>query len=375
MAKVLYLTANPNRASSNVPVEGWFELLGGKGLAPVLVSTKRGTFQEWAISRGVPTYETNLPVPNKWRPWEYMATLWRLRRIIRRHGIQLIHAIEQNVFPIAGDLARFCGLPVLVGIHCRIERSFGQWAFGGRRQPTRLFFLTKGSEKVCRAAVEGVVPESSWRLLYNGLDITRIRPDESLRHEFRAQHNLGSGQLIGAASWLRPGKQIEHLFEMVARQKQRDFTLVLAGGVAPGEEKYAESVLEQGKAQLGDRLRFLGCLSDMRGFYNALDLYVNTSKEETCSISVMESLACGCPIVGYPSVSVDEQVLPGGGEIVAQDDRAALAAAVDRWLSGPITLTSSRISARERAEEMFDIRKLSNQLWDEYRAVLEGTAA
>lgn len=375
MTRVLYLTANPNRASSNVPVEGWFDLLGAKGLAPVLVSAKRGAFQDWAVERGIPSYESGLPVPNKWRPWDYLASLWRLRQIVRRHRIELIHAIEQNVFPVAGDLARLCGLPVLVGIHCRIERDFGQWAFGGRRRPARIFFLTKGSQQVCRAAVEGVIPESAWRLLYNGLDITRIRPDEALRRDFRERHNLGTGRLIGAASWLRPGKQIEHLFEMVARQRERDFTLVLAGGVAPGEEQYAQTVLEQGKAQLGDRLRFLGCLSDLAGFYNALDLYVNTSKEETCSISIMESLACGCPVVGYPSVSVDEQVLPSGGEIVAQDDRPALAAAVDRWLAEPTRLVTARDGARSRAEEMFDIRKLSNQLWDEYTAVMQGAAA
>lgn len=373
--RILYLTANPNRASSNVPVEGWFELLEARGLAPVLVSSRSGAFQAWAAERGIPTYESSLPVPDKWRPWEYFGELLRVRQIVRRHRIDLIHAIEQTVFPFAGDLARICGVPAVVGIHCRIQRDFGEWAFGGRRQPARLLFLSKGSRNVCRAAVEGVVSDSAWRLLYNGIDTTRIRPDESLRLEFRRRHSLGSGLLIGAASWLRPGKQLEHLFEVLSHSKYRDVTLVLAGGVAPGEESYAGALLKRGQHDVGNRLRFLGQLSDLTGFCNALDLYVNTSKEETCSISIMESLACGCPVVGYPSVSVDEQVLPSGGEIVTQDDHQALAAAIERWVADPGRLSSARVGARRQAEDLFDIRKLSSQLWDEYCAVLEETSA
>jgi glycosyltransferase involved in cell wall biosynthesis len=97
---------------------------------------------------------------------------------------------------------------------------------------------------------------------------------------------------------------------------------------------------------------------------------VNTSQEEACSISVIESLACGCPIVGYPSRSVDEQVLPSGGEIVRQDAQSELAAALNRWLADPDRLSSARISARGRAEQLFDITKLSNQVWSEYESVL-----
>jgi glycosyltransferase involved in cell wall biosynthesis len=108
----------------------------------------------------------------------------------------------------------------------------------------------------------------------------------------------------------------------------------------------------------------------LRGFYNALDATINVSKEETCSISVIESLACGCPVIGYPSVSVDEQILPDGGEIVLQDNVGQLANALGRWLADAKALASKRIAARKQAESRFDIQKLSEGLWDEYVAVL-----
>jgi glycosyltransferase involved in cell wall biosynthesis len=81
-------------------------------------------------------------------------------------------------------------------------------------------------------------------------------------------------------------------------------------------------------------------------------------------------LACGCPVVGYPSVSVDEQVLPSGGEIVPQDDCGQLTAAIDRWLDDDRRRIEAREGARHRAVEAFDIRKIADQLWNEYTNLL-----
>ncbi|HEY8505644.1 MAG TPA: hypothetical protein VIL46_13750, partial [Gemmataceae bacterium] len=49
---------------------------------------------------------------------------------------------------------------------------------------------------------------------------------------------------------------------------------------------------------------------------------------------------------------------------------AALAAALGRWLDDPDGLARRRALARRQAEERFDIRKLADELWSEYRALL-----
>lgn len=335
-----------------------------------MVVGREGDFSTWCRDEGIPTYCLPLLPPDKWRPWNYVLLISRLRRIVHTRAIDLIHSVEHVAYPIAADLAYLCHRPVLVGVHCRMERGFGAWAFGGRRQPDRIFFLTRGSREVCRQAVEGVIAEENWRLLPNGLDLDWYRPDRSLADRFREQHQLGDGLLVGAATWIRPGKQIEHLCRLKDVIERQRATLVIAGGVAPGEEDYARDALATAKATMGDRLKFLGCLSDLRGFYNALDAMVNVSKEETCSISVIESLACGCPVIGYPSVSVDEQIVPHGGEIVPQDDVDALAERLCGWLSDREALSARRIGARRQAEEQFDIRDISEQLWREYMEVL-----
>jgi glycosyltransferase involved in cell wall biosynthesis len=150
-----------------------------------------------------------------------------------------------------------------------------------------------------------------------------------------------------------------------------DVQVLLAGGPMPGLESYAEQLLSSARERLGPRFRFLGWLKtpQLQELFNALDLYVNTSAEESFGLSVLESLACGCPVVGYPSVSVSEVVLPDGGQIVPQNDINALATAVREWLTDPERLAAARPLARRQAQR-FDIAEISQQLWKEYQDVL-----
>jgi len=368
--RVLYLTMNPNRESTTVPTEGWFRTLRPRGLEPVLISSVSGSFQKWANDEGVPCYERGLPFPDKRRPVPFLSALVNVMRIARRHRVDLIHSNEQDVYPIGQYAARYLRLPLVVSVHFTMDSGYVDWAFAGAKQPARMFFVSRGSQEACRPAVEGVIPEDRWRVLYNGLDLDRFRPDPQLRNAFRREHGLDDHIVIGVACALRPRKQLEHLFAAAARSPLSNLRVVVAGGPVSGDEEYSAGLLAAGRRLLGDRLVHVGHLRDLRAFYNGLDLFVNTSREEACSISVIEALACGCPIVGYPSKSVDEQILPMGGEIVTQDADTELAEALNRWLTDPARLSRARLHARARAEQAFDIRTLSGQLWSEYEAIL-----
>jgi glycosyltransferase involved in cell wall biosynthesis len=368
---VLYLTMNPNRASTTVPTEGWFRLLPARGLHPALVSHQPGAFHDWAVETGIPAYAIELPFPSKSRPVPFLRSLWRLRGLVRRHGIELIHCNEQNIYPIGQYLGRLCGLPVVVSVHFTMGRDFCRWAFGGARRPRRIFFVSRGNREACRDAVAGIIPESDWRVLENGLDLERFRPDAQRRERFRLEHGLAMDTpVLGVACALRARKQLEHLFEAVARLDSPRLRVAVAGGPVPGDEAYADALVREARRRLGERLIYLGHLEELRDLYNGLDVFVNTSQEEACSISVIEALACGLPVVGYPSKSVDGQVLPDGGEIVPQDRIDLLTEALGRWISDPGRMGATRADARRQAEDRFDIQRLADRLWDEYQAVV-----
>ena len=368
--RVLYLTMNPNRASTTVPTEGWFRVLRARGLEPVLASNEIGSFHEWAVSEGIPAFHVRMPVPSEFSLRTLVPALWHLRRLVKRHRIQVIHCNEQDLYAVGQYLGKVCRVPVVVSVHFTMDRGFCEWAFRGARNPTRIFFVSAGSLQACRPGIEGVIPEAKWRVLPNGLDLEHFVPDPVRGAAFRHDHDFVSGLAIGVACALRPRKQLEHLFEAAAQLECPGLRVVVAGSAVAGDEAYARNLLQVGRDLLGERLVVLGHLNELRGFYNALDVFVNTSQEEACSISVLESLACGCPVLGYASKSVDGQILPDGGEIVEQDNVGALAEALNRWLSDSQTLRGRRSGARRMAEDSFDIRKLSTDLWDEYERVL-----
>ncbi|MEO7191334.1 MAG: glycosyltransferase family 4 protein [Vicinamibacterales bacterium] len=368
--KVLYLTMNPNRLSTTVPTEGWIRCLTPRGLRAVVASNEDGSFLAWLAEQGHPGFHIPMPVPNE-LSWQRLAgAIWRLRQLVIEYDIQIIHSNEQDLYPVAQYLARLCRLPVVVSVHFTMDREFSTWAFKGARLPARMFFVSEGNLEACRTGLSGVVPRARWRVLPNGLNLRHFTPDPQRRAEFRAAHNLESSLVIGVACALRPRKQLEHLFRAASELQVPNLRVVVAGEAVKGDEAYAEAMIRAGQSLLGDRLVILGHISELRGFYNGLDLFVNTSQEEACSISVLESLACGCPVVGYASRSVDGQILPDGGEIVAQDDVSALTGALDRWLAGPTRRAAARGGARRMAEERFDVDRMSEMLWDEYKAVL-----
>jgi len=257
-----------------------------------------------------------------------------------------------------------------VSVHFTMGREFCEWAFRGKRSPDRMFFVSRGNLQACRDSLTGIVSDDRWRVLYNGLDLEHFTPDPHRRKAFRAEHGLEDSIAIGVACALRPRKQLEHLLEAAAQVPDERLRIVVAGGSVPGDEAYARHLIEKAKRDLGNRLVYLGHLEELRGFYNGLDVFVNTSQEEACSICVIESLACGCPILGYPSKSVDDQILPSGGEIVPQDDIPELVQALRRWLIDPKQLAGRRILARRLAEDRFDIEKISEQLWREYEELV-----
>jgi len=157
---------------------------------------------------------------------------------------------------------------------------------------------------------------------------------------------------------------------MVGIHVDEPLKVVLAGGEVPGEPLgYSNEIVAMGKSLLGDRFIYVGHLEDLRGMLNALELFVNTSREESFGIAPLEALACGCPVVGYDSKAVDEVVLPDGGEIVEQDNIDLLRETLEKWLADAALRSGARARARRQAER-FDIRTLSDQLWDEYQQLI-----
>jgi glycosyltransferase involved in cell wall biosynthesis len=161
-------------------------------------------------------------------------------------------------------------------------------------------------------------------VLRNGVDLDRFEPRD--RGEIRARLAL-SGPV-----WLAVGNLVEskgvHL-TLAALADVPDAMLLVVG---QGPE---DAHLHQLADRLGiaKRVRFLGSIahSQLCDYYNAADVMVLASSREGMPNVVLESLACGTPVVAAPFDGVTELLdVPEAGEIAGERSSDAIAAAWGR---------------------------------------------
>jgi glycosyltransferase involved in cell wall biosynthesis len=124
-------------------------------------------------------------------------------------------------------------------------------------------------------------------------------------------------------------------------------------------------------AKLGsEAIEFLGYVEPSEPLYHAWDICVSTSAYETFGMTVLESLACRCPVVAYPGGSIQEISGPGA-KIVADGDEGQLYEAVRYLCENQLARCDMGEAGRRHGEREYDIRKTVSALATEYRAVID----
>lgn len=133
--------------------------------------------------------------------------------------------------------------------------------------------------------------------------------------------------LWGAAGALVPHKGHVHLVDAMVHVPG---TLLLAG------DGPLRPMLEARVATLGlhGRVRFLGTLPALGGFFATLDAFVHPSVEEGLGQVVLEAMAAGCRVVATTAGGIPE-VVGGMGILVPPGDAMALATAMRASLARP----------------------------------------
>lgn len=131
-----------------------------------------------------------------------------------------------------------------------------------------------------------------------------------------------------------------------------------------------QAILEQVPAHLHQRIHFTGYVNqaDLPAIYNLAALSVYPSFYEGFGFPVLESLACGTPVVTTPVSSMPE--VAGDAALYAppQDD-AALSAAILRILREPDLTHTLRTLGLQRAAH-FTWQRTAEQTWQIYQQVL-----
>jgi glycosyltransferase involved in cell wall biosynthesis len=187
------------------------------------------------------------------------------------------------------------------------------------------------------------------RTLWNGIDLTRF-----------AYHGPCEDGPIVTVARLSPEKDLASLLHaaqrVLASQPQARFEIAGDGPCRAVLARLAEEL------NVSDRVVFLGEVRDVAALLARARLFVLPSQTEGISLTLLEAMACGLPVVttqvgGNPEV-VDAEVT---GLLVPAGAPAALAEAIGTVLRDPARGRHLGLEGRRRVERCFDIRHMLAQ--------------
>jgi len=171
------------------------------------------------------------------------------------------------------------------------------------------------------------------RVISNGVDLARFRPGPP-GQRIRDRYGLPAGvPVILSVGRLSPEKRAGVLLHAAARLTG-EARLAIAG---TGPE---EAALRATAARLGlhGRARFLGHVpaADLPALYRLADVFAITSEAELQSLTTMEAMASGLPVVAADACALGELVRHGRNGFLATPGRSGeVAAYLDILLASP----------------------------------------
>lgn len=311
----------------------------------VIVLGPRGTLADALEAVGVRLLPLNAPPgfrPGLWR---------RLNRLFRAERFDIVHTHDDRPLLYAAPAAWWAGIPMRIHTHHHGRLAHINWRqrFLLRRAARFIQHFVCVSHDSARYMIEQGVATSSVQTLWNGIDLTR----------FAYQGPCDDGPIVTVAR-LSSEKDVANLLR-AAQLVSVAFPQARFEIAGDGPCR-AELVQLAGELDLTERLIFHGEVHDIPALLARARLFVLPSQSEGISLTLLEAMARGLPIV-TTQVGGNPEVVEAGatGLLVLAGNSVALAEAISAILADPVRGRQMGLAGRQRVENCFDIRKMMAQ--------------
>lgn len=303
-----------------------------------------------------------------------VASASKLSRIIREHGIEIVHAHLARDYTLAAFAVRKIDKASLV-LTRHLERPLNRLHVFSLRRVARVIAVSKAVERALRA--QDIFPADVIRHVPNGIDLEKFeRAGRDVdRESFRRTLPSRARLLAGIVGELREHKGQEDFLRaaaQVAREIEEVDFLIAGEDRSPGREYGAHLVRLVKELNLERRVHFLGWRQDVPRLLNALDLFISPSRVEPFGLAIVEAMACALPVVatytGGAEEIIEDRVT---GRLVPVCDVEALAKAACELLSDASERERMGRRARASARERFSLSRMVADTEQIYREALE----
>jgi glycosyltransferase involved in cell wall biosynthesis len=343
-------------------------------MTEVFCMSRGGHYESHLKEAGVPLFELG-----KRSKWGGPTVTWKLASLLRKRGIDVMHAHNLSAGLYGRTAALLAGTPVrIITFHSYTNPHSMVYSLLNRLLYPASHRLVAVSEFVARGISDQYPAwdEDRIRLIYNGLDTAGL-PVVTGEEKKARKVRLGldpDRRVIGTVANLTAVKNHALLLEAAAAAlgQRKDLHFLLVGG-GP-----LEQTLKARAESLGitDHISFVGFQQDVFLYLSAMDLFVISSRREGLPMSVLEAMAAGLPVVATRVGGIPEAALEGEtGLLCPAADASALSRAILDAVSDPGRLAVWGDNARSRVAEAFSLEKMCRRTAGLYREAFGETAA
>lgn len=274
-----------------------------------------------------------------------------------RCGVQLYHIMRQGNYDIIhfhGAKAGLVGRIAAVSARCpRTVLTAHNFIIYDEVQLAKKILFKYGERLLSRVTTRIITVSEALRAdlidnyqikaeqitsVYNGIDTARFSEQRDYAG-IKAKWGIGQAKnVIGTVARMAPQKGLHYLLEAMALIKKSNpqrggETACVIAGDGPLRAELAEQAKELG---IEDEVRFPGFVQDVPGFLACLDIFVIPSVAEGLSITTIEAMAAGLPVVASRVGGLPELVSEGvTGCLVEPRNASALAEAILQMIGEP----------------------------------------
>lgn len=318
----------------------------------VTVSARPEKFVEGeAKKRGLPTFPATVQ-----RQWDF-GDARRIREFLKAEQFDVVHVHWSTDYLVTPWLAKQAGVPVVVmSRHSPypLKSALGRYLYD-RVLFDRIIALSESVRQTLLG--QGLRPEQVVTI-HHGTDTDAFRQTTKTPEEVRAEWGIPTDAfVVGMAGRIAEEKGWRVFLNALAQRPDAYGVLIGDGPEGDDARKLAE---EKG---LTGRLTFAGFRSDINNAINALDCLVLASTwAEPCAAVVQQAMALGNPVIGTDIGGTPEMVARDAtGLLVPPGDAYALARAVAALADDPALRVRMGQAGRERAEERFTLRGMTDR--------------
>lgn len=293
--------------------------------------------------------------------------------ILYNPDIKILHCNDIQSMMHAALGARMAGRPVLFNLR-DIKKSGDTYGLKWRWfffLTTQVIVLSDEMKSVLLSRTKLNPKKINW--IYSIVDLEKFNmKDRDETAAYRAQLGVLGDFIVGNVAAVFSKKQQLEFLQAIAgmKHKLKGLKFYFVGDFSPENNAYAKACLQAVEENgLWDYVVFTGFQKDVWRWYNVFDISIIISEREGLARGMIESLACGTPVVSFDVCSAKE-ILENHhcGKVINQGDYESLIHTLldlkQRDYSSWIT------NARKLAEQKFNREKNIQQYESLYESLI-----